>query len=36
MRNSRHPDGPALIFSRDDWDAFIGGAQDGDFGQLAS
>jgi hypothetical protein len=36
MRNSRHPDGPALIFTRDDWDAFIGGAQDGDFGQPAS
>ena len=36
MRNSRHPDGPALIFTRGDWDAFIGGAQDGDFGQPAS
>jgi hypothetical protein len=32
MRNSRHPDGPALVFTRSDWDAFIGGAQDGDFG----
>jgi hypothetical protein len=32
MRNSRHPDGPALIFPRSDWDAFIGGAQEGDFG----
>jgi Domain of unknown function (DUF397) len=36
MRNSRHPDGPALVFTRADWDAFIGGAQDGDFGQPAA
>jgi Domain of unknown function (DUF397) len=35
MRNSRHPDGAALVFARADWDAFIGGAQDGDFGQPA-
>jgi hypothetical protein len=34
MRNSRHPDGPALVFTRADWDAFIGGARDGDFGRL--
>jgi Domain of unknown function (DUF397) len=34
LRNSRHPDGPALVFTREDWDAFIGGAQDGDFGEL--
>jgi hypothetical protein len=34
LRNSRHPDGPALIFTSADWDAFIGGAQDGDFGEL--
>jgi hypothetical protein len=31
VRNSRHPDGPALVFTRSDWDAFLGGAQDGDF-----
>jgi hypothetical protein len=31
MRNSRHPDGPALIFTRGEWDAFIGGARDGEF-----
>ncbi len=31
MRNSRHPDGPALIFSRAEWDAFLGGARDGEF-----
>jgi Domain of unknown function (DUF397) len=34
MRNSRHPDGPALVFTQADWDAFIGGARDGDFGRL--
>ena len=32
MRNSRHPDGPALIFTTAEWDAFIGGARDGEFG----
>jgi hypothetical protein len=32
MRNSRQPDGPALIFTPAEWDAFIGGARDGEFG----
>jgi len=32
VRNSRHPDGPALIFTRAEWDAFLGGARDGEFG----
>jgi hypothetical protein len=32
MRNSRHPDGPALLFTRAEWDAFVGGARDGEFG----
>jgi hypothetical protein len=31
MRNSRHPSGPALIFTRSEWDAFVGGAKDGEF-----
>jgi hypothetical protein len=31
MRNSREPDGPALIFTRAEWDAFLGGARDGEF-----
>jgi Domain of unknown function (DUF397) len=31
MRNSRHPDGPALIFTSDEWGAFVGGASDGEF-----
>jgi uncharacterized protein DUF397 len=31
IRNSRHPAGPALVFSPDEWAAFLGGAKDGDF-----
>jgi hypothetical protein len=32
VRNSRFPDGPALIFTRAEWEAFVRGARDGDFG----
>lgn len=32
VRNSRFPDGPALIFTRAEWEAFVAGARDGDFG----
>jgi Domain of unknown function (DUF397) len=35
LRNSRHPTGSALIFARAEWDAFIGGAQDGEFASPA-
>ena len=35
MRNSRHPSGPALIFTRSEWDAFLGGARDGEFARPA-
>jgi hypothetical protein len=31
VRNSRFPDGPALVFTRAEWDAFLLGARDGDF-----
>jgi hypothetical protein len=31
MRNSRHPDGPALIYTRAEITAFVEGAKDGDF-----
>jgi len=31
VRNSRHPGGPALIFTGAEWDAFIGGTRDGEF-----
>jgi hypothetical protein len=32
VRNSRFPDGPALVFTRAEWDAFLLGARDGEFG----
>ena len=35
MRNSRHPDGPVLVFTQAEWDAFVGGARDGEFGCCA-
>ena len=35
LRNSRHPDGPALIFTSGEWDAFLSGARDGEFGSPA-
>ncbi|MET0426369.1 MAG: DUF397 domain-containing protein, partial [Actinoplanes sp.] len=31
VRDSRRPDGPALIFTPREWEAFVGGAQDGEF-----
>ena len=31
VRNSRHCDGPALVFTAAEWAAFVGGARDGDF-----
>jgi hypothetical protein len=31
VRNSRDPNGPALVFTRAEWDAFLLGARDGDF-----
>ena len=34
MRNSRDPQGPALIYTRDEIIAFLGGAKDGDFDNL--
>ncbi len=36
VRNSRHPGGPALIYTRAEIDAFIRGARDGDFDDLVS
>jgi len=36
VRNSRHPGGPALIYTRAEIDAFISGARDGDFDDLVS
>lgn len=34
VRNSRHPDGPALIYTVDEIAAFVLGARDGDFDNL--
>lgn len=31
MRNSAEPDGPILVFTQAEWDAFVAGAQDGEF-----
>jgi Domain of unknown function (DUF397) len=34
VRNSRHPEGPALIFTRAEVRAFLDGVKDGDFDDL--
>jgi hypothetical protein len=34
MRNSRHPSGPALIFTRAEARAFLEGVKDGEFDYL--
>lgn len=34
MRNSRDPEGPALIYTRCEVDAFVRGAKSGDFDDL--
>lgn len=34
VRNSRHPDGPALIYRRAEIAAFLQGAKEGDFDDL--
>ena len=34
VRNAADPQGPALIYTRAEIDAFIGGAKDGDFDDL--
>ncbi|HIV58723.1 MAG TPA: DUF397 domain-containing protein [Candidatus Stackebrandtia faecavium] len=34
MRNSRDPQGPVLVYTKDEIDAFVRGAQDGDFNHL--
>ena len=31
VRDSKNPTGPALIFTTAEWDAFVGGAKDGEF-----
>lgn len=34
LRNSRSPEGPALVFTHDEMIAFVGGVRDGDFDDL--
>lgn len=31
LRDSKNPTGPALMFTPAEWEAFIGGAKDGEF-----
>ncbi len=31
VRDSKNPDGPVLIFTSGEWDAFVDGAKDGEF-----
>jgi Domain of unknown function (DUF397) len=31
VRDSKDPDGPALVFSADEWSAFVQGIKHGDF-----
>ena len=31
VRDSKNPSGPMLTFTRTEWEAFIGGAKDGEF-----
>ncbi len=31
VRDSKNPSGPALVYTRDEWIAFIGGVKDGEF-----
>lgn len=34
VRNSRYPDGPALIYTRDEMAAFLSSAKDGEFDDM--
>ena len=36
VRNSRDPEGPALVYTRGEIEAFVAGAADGDFANLLS
>ncbi len=31
VRDSKDRSGPALLYTRDEWDAFLGGVKDGEF-----
>ncbi|MEV5573696.1 DUF397 domain-containing protein [Spirillospora sp. NPDC052269] len=34
VRNSRYPEGPILVYTRAEIEAFVGGAKDGDFDHM--
>jgi hypothetical protein len=34
VRDSKNRSGPVLLFTTDEWDAFVEGAKDGEFDQL--
>ena len=34
VRDSKNPDGPVLVFTAGEWDAFTEGVRDGDFNAL--
>lgn len=36
IRNSRHPEGPALVFTPAEMDAFVAGVRDGDFDDMVA
>jgi len=36
VRNSRHPSGPALIYTRAEIDAFVAGVKNGEFDDLGA
>jgi uncharacterized protein DUF397 len=36
VRNSRFPEGPALVYTRDEMAAFLAGAKDGEFDDVLS
>jgi hypothetical protein len=31
MRDSKHPEGPTLVFTPAEWEAFVAGVRDGEF-----
>jgi len=35
VRNSRFPDGPALVYTKAEIEAFVGGVKDGEFDDVA-
>lgn len=36
LRHSRHPDGPVIVFTAPEWDAFVAGVKLGEFDRPAT